>query len=292
MSRDPGFAHVPPIPVGLPWDMFGIARALRPILERALPEHRWIDRIPVTPNSPQEDEVAIASMTDLSFYHGIYFPRRFDALIDRGLFFDGCGDAEIARWQRRFTYFLRKLTLAQAGRPLLVKNPVYTARVARLRRLFPQAKFIHIHRNPLEVFLSMRNFYGRLLGVLALQDVPADIDIDATILRVYDRMMTRFVRESRDLPPGALVELPYAELDRDPLGAVAYIYESLGLDGFDAAAPAFAAYLDSVRDFPKNAFHADPAAVALVQRHWGGWIERWGYAAPAEHPEPAAHAAP
>jgi hypothetical protein len=288
MSRDSGFGHVSPIAVGLPWDVFGIARALRPMLERKLPEHRWIDRIPVTPSSPQEDEVAIASMTELSFYHGIYFPRRFDALIDRGLFFDGCAQAEIARWERRFTYFLRKLALAQGGRPLLVKNPVYTARVARLRRLFPQAKFVHIHRNPLEVFVSMRNFYARLLEVLALQDVPGDLDIDATILRVYDRMMTRFVRETRDLPEGALVELPYAELDRDPLGAVAYIYESLGIEGFGAARPAFESYLDSVRDFPKNAFRADSATVALVERRLGGWIDRWGYGAPA----PAGPAAP
>jgi omega-hydroxy-beta-dihydromenaquinone-9 sulfotransferase len=289
MSRDAGWAHVPPIPVGLPWDMFGIARALRPMLERALPEHRWIDRIPVTPTSPQEDEVAIASMTDLSFYHGIYFPRRFDALIDRGLFFDGVARAESARWERRFTYFLRKLSLAQGGRPLLVKNPVYTGRIARLRRLFPGARFIHIHRDPAEVFVSMRNFYRKLLGVLALQDVPDELNVDATILRVYDRMMTRFVRESRHLPDGTLVELPYAELDRDPLGAVAFIYESLGLEGFDAARPAFEAYLASVRDYPKNAFGADPATVALVERNWGGWIERWGYGAPAE---PAAHAAP
>ena len=289
MSRDAGWGHVPPIPVGLPWDMFGIARALRPMLERALPEHRWIDRIPVTPDSPQEDEIAIASMTDLSFYHGIYFPRRFEALIDRGLFFDGVPESGVARWERRLTYLLRKLSLLQGGRPLLIKNPVYTGRVARLRRLFPQAKFIHIHRDPLEVFLSMRNFYDRLLEVLALQDVPDGLDVDATILRVYDRMMTRFVRESRDLPDGTLVELPYAELDRDPLGAVAYIYQGLQLPGFDAAAPAFDGYLESVRGFPKNAFRADPATVAMVERHWDGWIERWGHRGAAA---PAAHAAP
>ena len=137
----------------------------------------------------------------------------------------------------------------------------------------------------------MRNFYKRLLEVLALQDVPAGLDIDATILRVYDRMMTRFVRESRELPEGALVELPYAELDRDPLGAVAYIYESLQLEGFDAGRPAIESYLDSVRGFPKNAFRADPATIGLVERHWGGWIERWGYGDPAAAPS-AERAAP
>ncbi|MFK7945460.1 MAG: hypothetical protein AB8B85_21480, partial [Paracoccaceae bacterium] len=114
------FGYVPPVAVGLPWDMFGIARALRPLLERALPEHRWIDRIPVTPVSPQEDEIGLASMSDLSFYHGIYFPHAFDRLIDRGLFFDDCSGYEIADWEERFTYFLRKLRMQQ-GKQMLIK---------------------------------------------------------------------------------------------------------------------------------------------------------------------------
>lgn len=281
MSRDPSWAYVPPFAVGLPWDMFGLGRVFRPAIDRALPKHRWIDRMPVTPTSPQEDEIAIASMTDLSFYHGIYFPRRFDALIDRGVFFDGCSPAEVARWERRFTHFLAKVALAQGGRPLLIKNPVYTARVALLQRLFPRARFVHIHRDPMDVFLSMRNFYRRLLEKLALQDVPAGLDVEQTIFRVYDRMMERFVAETRDLPSGTLVEIPYAELDRDPLDAVARIYDGLGLSGFDAARPGFAEYLASVRGFTGNDFHSDPATIERVARRWARWIERWGYGAPA-----------
>lgn len=281
MSNDRAFGYVPPFAVGLPWDMFGLGRVFRPAIHRALPKHRWIDRMPVTPTSPQEDEVAIASMSELSFYHGIYFPRRFDTLIDRGLFFDGATPAQIARWESRFTHFLGKVSLAQDGRRLLVKNPVYTGRVATLRRLFPEAKFVHIHRDPVDVFLSMRNFYERLLEKLALQDVPSGLDIESSILRIYDRMMRRFVDETRDLPAGRLVDIPYAELDCDPLAAIARIYSALDLDGFEAARPAFAAYLASVHDFPKNAFRADPAVLDRIARHWAPWIRRWGYEAPA-----------
>lgn len=280
MSHDPGFAYVSPAAVGLPWDMFGLARAFRAAIHRALPEDRWIDRMPVTPTSPQEDEVAIASMTDLSFYHGIYFPRRFDALIDRGLFFDGCSEAEITRWQRRFTYFLRKLSLAEGGRPLLIKNPVYTGRVTMLRELFPQAKFIHIHRNPVDVFLSMRNFYQRLIEKLALQNAPPELDIEETVLRIYDRMMERFIIETADLGPNELVEIPYAELDQEPLDAIARIYAGLGLPGFDAARPRFDAYLASIEGFEKNAFSADAAMIERVTERWTRWIKHFGYDAP------------
>jgi len=274
------FAYVPPLAVGLPWDMLGLARVLRPLLERQLPEHRYIDKIPVTPTSPQEDEIGLANMSPLSFYHGIYFPRAFDRLIDRGLFFDGCSAEEIAAWQGRLRYFLRKIAFRQPGR-LLIKNPVYTARPAMLREIFPGAKFIHIHRNPFDVFLSMRNFYRRLLDVMALQRIPVGLDIDATILRVYRRMMERFEVETAGWGEPDYVELPYDLLDREPIAALERIYGALDLPGFEAARPRFQTYLDGVRSFRKNAFRGDEATVAKVRDALGHWIDKWGYDVPA-----------
>lgn len=273
------FGYVPPLAVGLPWDMFGLAWALRPLLERQLPERRFIDDIPVTPTSPQEDEIALANMSPLSFYHGLYFPREFDRLIDRGLFFDGCSVEEIAGWQSRFGYFMRKLALDQGAR-MLIKNPVYTARPAMLRGMFPGAKFIHIHRNPYDVFLSMRNFHDRLLDVMALQEVPEDLDIDATILRVYAAMMERFEAETAGWGAPDFIELPYALLDREPMAALERIYKGLELGGFEDAAPRFRAYLDGVKGFRKNVFHGDAAAVAMVSGALGYWVGKWGYEAP------------
>lgn len=281
MSLD-GWGIVPPVATGLPWDLFGIARAFRPLLERQLPETRYIDAIPVTPDSPQEDEIALANMSPLSFYHGIYFPRAFDRLIDRGLFFEGCTAAEVAGWESRFVHFMRRLSRHQ-GRRLLIKNPVHTVRPAQLRRLFPAAKFVYIHRNPFDVFLSMRNFYDRLIEALALQDRPAELDIDATILRVYVRMMERFEAETACWDAPDLVSLPYDLLDRAPLEALKRIYSGLDLEGFDRAVPVFARYLETVRSYRKNRFRGDQVAVDKVLAHWGPWVARHGY----EVPEPA-----
>ncbi|MBY8975713.1 sulfotransferase [Rhodobacteraceae bacterium NNCM2] len=273
------FGYVPPVAVGMPWDMLGLARVIRPMLERQLPETRFIDNIPVTPTSPQEDEIGLANMSPLSFYHGIYFPRQFDRLIDRGLFFDGCSEAEIEAWQQRFILFMRRLAKHQ-GKQLLIKNPTYTARPAMLKQLFPGAKFIHIHRNPFDVFLSMRNFYNKLLAELALQDVPKGLDIDATICRVYARMMEAFEAETKGWESPEFVELPYALLDREPMAALERIYTELELPGFDAAAPAFRSYLDGVRTFQKNRFKGDQAAIDKVVANWTPWLEKWGYEAP------------
>jgi len=277
------FGYVPPTATGMPHDMLYLGRMLQPMLEKALPESRYIDNIPVTPTSPQEDEIAIANMSAMSFYHALYFPKRFDFFLERGLFFEQASEADIAHWESAFTLFLRKLAHVQ-GERLLIKNPVYTARPAHLKRLFPNAKFIHIHRDPFEVFLSMRNFYAQLLKVMALQ--PYDhVDIDATILSVYDRMMTAFSRQTEDWAEPDYVEIAYAELDAEPLAAVERVYRALDLPGWTEAEPVFAAYLKSVKTYKKNAFRGDEAAIDAVRRRWAPWLERWGYAPPVPERE-------
>lgn len=274
------FGYVPPIATGLPWDLFGIARVMRPVLERALPEHRYIDNIPVRPDSPQEDEIAIANMTDLSFYHGIYFPSAFAEFLNRGLFFDGCSERDIDRWKDRFVYLLRRLSKLQDGKPMMIKNPVYTGRFALLREMFPAAKFVHIHRNPYDVFVSMRNFYRKLLAEFALQDY-AHVDIDETIFAVYDRMMRTMEKDAEDASPNRFVELRYDDLDAEPMAAIEEIYRALALPGFAAAKPKFEAYLASVKSFEKNRFGYSREDAERVAARMSHFIEKWGYTAPA-----------
>lgn len=280
MCQSREWGYVPPVATGLPWDLFGIAKVFAPLLERALPEHRYIDNIPVTPESPQEDEIALANMTEFSFYHGIYFPRKFQEHLVRGIFFDHCNQNDIDSWRRRFEYFMRKLYLHQEEKPLLIKNPVYTARVGLLREIFPNAKFIHIHRNPYDVFLSMQNFYSKLFSEFALQSY-AHIDIDEVILTVYERMMRTYEKSVADIPTSHLIELRYEELDRNPVETIGRCYEALSLPGFESAKPKFEAYLSSIASFEKNKFNYDPTTAKRVEARLGQFIEQWNYEKPA-----------
>ena len=286
LSKSGAWGYVPPVATGLPWDLFGIASALRPLLERALPEHRYIDNIPVRPDSPQEDEIAIANMSELSFYHGIYFPRAFSEFLRRGLFFDGCAAHEIEAWKSRFVYLLRKLTKLQDGRPMMIKNPVYTGRAAMLLEMFPAARFVHIHRNPYDVFMSMRNFYRKLLAEFALQDY-SHVDIDEAILSVYERMMTLQERDAALMPPGRYVELRYDQLDADPLKSIQSIYQSLGWRDYDAAEPRYIQYLASVKSFEKNRFAYSDEVAAKVEARLSRFIEKWGYRRPGAETAPS-----
>ena len=246
------FGFVPPVATGLPWDFVGLGSILRPVLEKALPKHRYIDAIPVTPDSPQEDEIGLASMTPISFYHGIYFPSKFEEHLRKGLFFEGCTPEEKRHRWDRFSYFLRKLSYQQ-NKPLLIKNPVYTGCVADILKIFPNAKFIHIHRNPFDVYLSMRNFYQKLLPVFALQSYD-HVDVEKAILSTYSQMMSRLEADTRSLTAPNYVELGYNVLDRDPIGAIKSIYADLELEGYDIAEPAFVSYLSTIKSYKKKRF--------------------------------------
>lgn len=275
------FGVVSPLAAGMPWDVLGLVRLIRPLLERSLPEHRYIDAIPVNPDSPQEDEVAIANMSLLSFYHAIYFPDHFDRNFARGVFLDGCSEGEICAWERLFTHLVGKLWLDQGRRRLLIKNPVYTARIAHLRRIYPQVRFIHVHRNPFEVFVSMRNFFTKLFEQFALQP-HEQVDVDAVILRTYTRMMRLYLAESADLPAGTLVELSYADLVQSPLSALRRIYDTLDLPGFERTRPRFEDYLASVRSYRTNRYDYPDDVLTKVETHWAPFLDHWGY----ERPQP------
>ncbi|MEL6329571.1 MAG: sulfotransferase [Planctomycetota bacterium] len=285
LSKSGRFGYVSPIATGLPWDFVLLERFLGPLLRKSLPSGRYIDSIPVNPDSPQEDEIALANMQRLSFYHGLYLPKRIERELSEGLFFDGASPAQIARWQRCVRRFFNKLERTQpgpdgSGTTLLIKNPVYAARVKLLRETFPGAKFVHIQRDPYRVLPSMRNFYGVLFKQLGLGPATG-VDIDEIVLGTYTRMMETLYRDTEGLPESECLHVRFEDFERAPLGTIGDIYSKLDLHGgdagFKAARPAFERYLDSVKGYKKNRYAPDPDIARLVNDRWGAWVDRLGY---------------
>lgn len=278
----PEYGIITPLASGLPWELLTLATWLRPLLERALPEDRGVDGVPVEPDSPQEDEIPLASMQLLSPFHAVYFPRRFAEVFDRGVFFDGATHGEIRRWERRVRGFHRKVSIQQGTPRLLVKNPVYTARAGRLLQLWPGARFVHIYRNPWSVYASTVRYYRRLLPGLALQD-PRGLDLESFVLERYPRLLDRWYEQSVQVPHARVTEVRFEELERDPPGVLERIRRDLGLSGWSAEGPR--RYLDSVAGYRKHPHSLPPGAIERVGTAWSRYIRRWGYEPP---PAPSA----
>lgn len=284
LSQAENFGYISPLMAGLPWDILGLVRMFQPLMELALPSDRYVDNVAVKPDSPQEDSIALANMISLSYYHGLYFPKRFQYHFNRGVFFQGCTAQEVEQWRRWHTHLLKKVSIHQGGKQLLIKNPVYTAHISKLRAIWHDAKFIHIYRNPYAVFQSTRHFFTRLLPELALQpyeNLSTD-EIEQAILESYPRMMNALLLDSADLPTDSFVEIGFEELEKAPLEQIEKIYSKLELPGLEQAIPHFKNYLTSLQGYQKNNYPFEPKAINLVESHWMSFIERWNSDRPTQ----------
>lgn len=242
-----------------------------------LPKTRPMDAMALSFQSPQEDEFAPCLMTLKSPYLGVSFPRH-DAAYAPYLSFRHAAPDEVAAWKHAFVWFLKKLTL-KYGKALVLKSPTHTARVALLLELFPDARFVHIHRHPYEVFRSFQHYYDTATWYTYLQR-PDRSQIDETILTRYVELHEALWADIPRIPAGRFHELAFDDLERDPVGEMKKVYAGLGLGGFEAAEPALTAYVATLDGYAKNDFSTLPPALrARVAHAWRASFERWGYRA-------------
>ena len=275
LSRWPGLGILPPIGVGLPQEALGLAQLVRPFIEQFYPRTRLIDDVPLGPSLPQEDELAIANLSPLSFYHGVYFPEHAVERFRQGLDVAGAAPGEVRRWCIMLERYLAKMTIQQGRRPLLVRNPAHGSRIALLRSIWPDARFIHVHRNPFVVHASAVRMFTTLFRELAIQDRA--VDVEALVLETYPALMDRLLADAAGVPDGQFCTVRFEAFEAAPMAELARIFTELRLGRFEAAAPHFASYLASVRAYRKARHVVEPAAIETVGRQWRPFIERWGY---------------
>lgn len=254
-------------------------RILKPLLTRIIGgSHptRLIDNIPLRFDGPQEEEFAMSNMSPHSWMHLYTFPRRASYFFDRYALCHDLPPASLAEWAATYLGFLRKVTLHAGGKRLVLKNPANGGRIKQLLDLFPDARFIHMVRNPYHVFPSMMWVYHTLLPGSQVQGI-GQAQIEAHVLESSARLMRAFLADRALIPAGHLVEVRFEDLERAPLDELRRVYDTLGLPGFADAEPAFCAYLASIEGYQKNRYQENGDIIAKVNRHWGFLFDAWGY---------------
>ena len=272
---DEGFAYANTYQVVNPHTFLTTEEANVRRFARLLPDKRPMDNMALRFDSPQEDEFAPLLISLFSSYLGVSFPRREDHY-GRYLTFADVAPDEIAEWKRGFHWFLKKLTL-KYGRRLLLKSPPHTARIRLLLEMFPDAKFVHIHRRPEDVLQSFRHYYDTAMWHTYLQR-PDRSRIDDEIFQRYRILMGAFFEQRGLIPQGNFHEVSFSQLERDPIGTVAGIYAALSLDGSALALPKIKAYADTLGGYEKNRFDPlDDASRQRIREEWSPFYEPLGY---------------
>ncbi|MEE8469825.1 MAG: sulfotransferase [Dehalococcoidia bacterium] len=259
--------------------LFGEKTIKRPFdkIARKLHPTREIDNIPLSMDNPEEEDLAIANMSPYSYLHLYTFPRRAAYFFEKYItFFDDLPESTLAEWTEIYLTIMRKASLTTGGRRLVIKNCADSARIKTLLDLFPDAKFIHIYRNPYNVFRSTVFLHNTVLPRAQLQEISQD-EIEANILRFYTQLMQRFLAHKALIPAGNLVEVKYEDLEEAPLVQLRRVYDTLNLPGFAEAEPAFRAYLDSIAGYEKNPQQIDDSVITKVNQHWQFALDEWGY---------------
>jgi len=278
LGRLPGHTYPTVFQCIFPTCFLSTAGVLPAATERLMDDTRTYDNVKHGWFEAAEDEIALAKLTGLSPYIAFMFPG--NALeYERYVDFVECNQQERTAWKEAFRYFLKKIMLQTGGQRVVVKSCTHTARIRLLLELFPDAKFVHIHRHPYEVYASTMHMRSHTdwENFFHLPEQDPEVLRSQQTLELGRRIFERVTEDRALIPEGNLIEIPYRELCGDEMAQVAHIYEQFELPGWDRAEPVLRDYVDGLRGYQRNRLRLDRKSRKRVFEAWRASFEAYGY---------------
>jgi len=175
-------------------------------------------------------------------------------------------DATIA-----YRHHRRQLQLVHRHRPhgkrFVLKDPTHTFFVDAILGVFPDARFVFIHRDPAETLSSICSLHAYTRSVFS-----SDIEAHAIGAELSDSYMMRLLEPAvaavDRLPAGRVAHVRSPDLSRDPVGTIAEAYRALGMELGKEARLAMQEYMQAKceRASPRHihvaeGFGLDPAEI-------------------------------
>lgn len=240
-----------------------------------LPAKRPMDDMTVSFDHPQEDEFALISLGAPSPLLRTAFPNDPPPYLEF-LDMDAPDEDDLKRWKNKLRQFVT-MQMYRKQKPLVLKSPSHTGRVQILAEMFPNAKFIHLTRNPYQVFSSTRRLWSALDDVQGFQR-PHGKGLDEFIFTAFQRMYRGFERQRPALDPNCICDVRYEELIQDPVGTLGGVYEKLQLGDFERLRPKIEQSMQRRKDHKINLHELPDSIREQIQRRWADYLVRYRYA--------------
>lgn len=249
---------------------------LKQVVRRLLPKQRPMDNMPVTWDLPQEDETSIMLLHLMSPYLAIGFSDQPE-VYERYYELDQLTPKEASLWKKTFIYFMKKLTYKAGGnKRVLLKSPTHTFRIPFLLKMFPDARFVYIYRNPYKVYNSTLHLRRTMFGDNGF--APLDMEkLEEDMAHIYENHLHVYERDRQTVPEGQLHEVRFEDLEADPVSELRKVYEHLNLAGFEELEKNMQPYLKDQKSYKKNKYEMDAAQEKKIYERWQKAFEMFGY---------------
>ncbi|MCX6661367.1 MAG: sulfotransferase [Euryarchaeota archaeon] len=276
LSQDKNLSYLTTFQAYLPGVFLGSEKIFKPLVSASIPKKRPMDDVPMDAEYPQEDQYAIGAFCPYSYYHGWCFPKNME-FYNTSVCMDDASKETIDEWKRYYLYILKKITLYRHGKQLILKNQDNTGKIKILLEMFPDAKFIFLYRNPYDLYFSMMKFMKIAIPLFCIQKPPKIEVVEESMFNLYTRIVQKYIKDRELIPKGNLVEVRYEDFVTQPLQQIKNIYETLQLEGFGDAEPAFDTYLRIQWIIKKDQYSMDDELKQKIEKKWGFAIKEFGY---------------
>jgi hypothetical protein len=225
----------------------GLERLVDAVDRRMFTDWEAIHRVSL--RSAEEDEnLFVFSLTSPALY--LLFPvvRELPQFVD----ITRLGQRTIRRVARDYRATVQRWTYLQGdARTPLIKNVLLASRLPVSDRAFPDARYVHIVRDPREAIPSAVSMFYAMW-----QSHSPKIAPDSAATRALADMFLEHYRmlsnEDRRRPPDRWVTVRYEALIDDPVGTVERLYATLGLPFTDEYRVRLTAAATQARTFKSN----------------------------------------
>ncbi len=239
----------------------------------ACPKRRPMDNVPMSWTKPQEDEFALLALGATSVFRHFGFPNRsYDHI--NSLTLDNVSPRELTTWKDAMHRFVTYLNYVHR-KQLILKSPTHTGRIQVLLDMYPNAKFIHVTRNPMEFIPSTFFLWQSLEATSSLQRNVSHIDHEDYVFNCFHKMYDSFESRKHLIPKENFVQVTYEEVTQNTCATIGKIYESLGLMDFQPVKPKIQAHLQAKEEYKANRHVINDRLAARIEDECSNYITQY-----------------
>ena len=285
LGRDPNHTFTTVYQCVFPTSFLTGEKFVPKLTGRFLTDTRTYDNVAHGWYEAAEDEIALVKLHGLSPYVSFMFPdnrAKYAKYID----FIECTEKERKIWKDGLAYLIKKVMISTGGKRVVIKSCTHAARVRLLLEMFPNAKFVHIHRNPYECFASTLHMRSHTdwENFFHLPEENWEGERMEQTAMLGKAIFERLEEDKHLIPPENYYEIGYEELVGNELEVLQDIYTKFDLPDQEQYFETISEYLESIKGYKTNVLKIDQELKDFTWDRWRIAFDAYGYQ--REYPAP------